>query len=265
MADDERRSFLKKPLGAGAAFAAGLVGGGALGAQGMRTYAKLQRPFLDHATLSYAQHGEDLALSNILHEYLGMWPASYLDVGAHHPIINSNTFLLYERGYSGVLVEPNPELWNLLSETRPRDFLVRGGIGIDGKDTEADYYVINTNSGLNTFSKEMADSYPAKSGGVITVAKVLRLPLLDINGVMEKHWNGPPHLLSVDTEGFDLPILKSVDWKRFRPPVVCVETIDHGTRAIRVPILEFMAAQGYDVRGGSFVNTIFVDRRYTAA
>jgi FkbM family methyltransferase len=263
MADGERRSFLKMQLGAGASFAAGLATGGAVGAAGMRTYAKGQRPFAEKAALSYAQQGEDLILSNILHDFLGLWPVAYLDVGAHHPVVNNNTFLFYERGYRGVLVEPNPDLWELLSGVRTRDVLIRGGIGIDGKDSEADYYVINTNSALNTFSKEMADSYPARSEGKISVKKVIRLPLLDINGLMQKHWGGAPHLLSVDTEGFELPILKSIDWKRYRPPVVCVDTLEFATRHLHRPTLEFMAARGYDVRGATFVNTIFVDRRYT--
>ena len=77
---------------------------------------------------------------------------------------------------------------------------------------------------------------------------------------MEKHWKGAPHLLSVDTEGFELPILRSIDWKRYRPKVVCVDTLEVATRRQRTPILEFMVKQGYDVRGGTFVNTIFVDR-----
>jgi hypothetical protein len=91
---------------------------------------------------------------------------------------------------------------------------------------------------------------------------VIRLPLLDINEVMLKHWGGPPHVLSVDAEGFELPILQSLDFGRFRPNLVCVDTLEFGTRRVRVKVLELMAAKGYDVRGGTFVNTIFIDRRH---
>jgi hypothetical protein len=91
---------------------------------------------------------------------------------------------------------------------------------------------------------------------------VLKVPLLNINELMRKHWNGPPNLLSIDTEGFDLPILRSLDFKRMRPDVICVETQEIGGRHVLTEIMELMAKNGYEVRGGSFVNTIFIDRRH---
>ena len=261
MADEKRRDFLKTKLGSAVAFGVGLAAGGAAGAGAMRARQNaLRHPFEADRVWSYAQQGEDIILFHILYQVLGLRPITYMDVGAHHPVAHNNTFFLYELGNEGVLVEPNPALWNVLASVRPRDALVRGGIGIDGKDSEADYYVINDNGELNTFSKEMAESYPARTGGRFRVREVLRLPLLDINRLMEKHWKGAPHLLSVDTEGFELPILRSIDWKRYRPKVVCVDTLEVATRRQRTPILEFMVKQGYDVRGGTFVNTIFVDR-----
>jgi FkbM family methyltransferase len=265
MADEKRRDFLKLQIGAGTAFAAGLVAGGAAGAASATALqpppAKPQQSFPAGAKHSYAQQGEDLILWNILRDFIKVRPVVYLDVGAHDPVVHSNTYLFYERECRGVLVEPNPSLWENLAKIRPHDVLVRGGIGIDGKDSEADYYVINGDGGLNTFSREMAESYPARTNGNFSIQKVLRLPLLDINSLMQKHWGAAPSLLSVDTEGFDLPILQSINWKRYRPAVVCVETLEFASRKVRQPILKLMAAQGYDVRGATFVNTIFVDRR----
>jgi len=237
-----------------------LLAGGAVGAAGARAYIKGQQPFADKANLSYAQQGEDLILANIF-AHLGMSQLLYLDVGAHHPVVSNNTFLFYERGHRGLLVEPNPYLWGALAEVRPGDVLIRGGIGIDGADSQADYYVMQGNGEINTFSKEMVDKYIAIVGGN-PVKEVIRLPLLDINGLMQKHWGGAPHLMSIDTEGFELPILQSVNWKRYRPAVVCVDTLEFGTRKQRLPILEFMAAHGYRMRGATFVNTIFVDQHY---
>ena len=91
---------------------------------------------------------------------------------------------------------------------------------------------------------------------------MLKVPLLNINELMRKHWNGPPNLLSIDTEGFDLQILRSIDFKRMRPDVICVETLEIGGRRVLTEIMQLMAKNGYEARGGSFVNTIFVDRRH---
>lgn len=259
MADSKRRDFLKLHVGAGTAFAAGVVAGAAVVTKtDIRQFWEVPEPLLPFgARYFYAQQGEDVILWDTLVNVLKLYPASYLDVGAHHPVISNNTYLFYERNCQGVLVEPNPDLWDVLTKARPRDALVRGGIGIDGRDSEADYYVIAGSGQLNTFSKETADRYAARTDGKYSIQKVLRLPLVDINRVMHEHWGGAPHLLSIDTEGLDLPILRSIDWKRYRPAVVCAET----GREAKPAILKLMTAMGYDVCGGTFVNTIFVDRR----
>ena len=84
------------------------------------------------------------------------------------------------------------------------------------------------------------------------------MPLLNINDVMAGHFQDAPTFLSVDTEGMDLAILQSIDFGRFRPAIICAPPgLRH--RADRAEIPEFLATQGYVVRGGSFVNTIFVD------
>lgn len=259
MADRNRRDFLKLHVGAGTAFAAGVVGGAAVVTKtDIRRFWEVPQPLLPpYARYYYAQHAEDVILWDLFFAWLKRYPVTYLDVGAYHPVQSSNTYLFYERDCQGVLVEPNPALWELLAKVRPRDVLIRGGIGIDGKDSEADYYVISGDGQLNTFSKEVAERYPPRGAGRHTVQKVLRLPLLDINGLMHKHWGKAPDLLSIDTEGLELPILRSIDWKRYRPGVVCVETGREANPAMQ----KLMSAQGYDLRGGTFINMIFVDRR----
>jgi hypothetical protein len=87
-----------------------------------------------------------------------------------------------------------------------------------------------------------------------------------VNKVLEQYFpdtgNGAgPDLFSVDTEGFDLTILKSLDFGRFRPRVICAETVaDAGE--MEHEIVELMKSKNYDVRGGTWVNTVFVDREY---
>ena len=146
-----------------------------------------------------------------------------------------------------------------LRDRRPGDTVLEAGIGVAAA-READYYVM-TFDGLNTFSKEEAEHQVEASKGKIAIREVIRMPLLNINDVMDEHFQGAPAFLSVDTEGLDLAILKSIDYGRFRPGIICAETLVSGTRKTRPEIPEFMATQGYVARGGSFVNTIFVDSK----
>jgi FkbM family methyltransferase len=207
---------------------------------------------------SFSQCGEDLVVAFMAYS-LGIPKVTYLDVGANDPVALSNTYYFYKKGHRGVLVEPNRELCKELRLKRPGDTTLEAGIGFAAAK-EADYYVM-TYDGLNTFSKEEADHQVEVSKGKIAIQEVLKMPLLNINDVMDEHFHGAPAFLSIDTEGLDLAILKSLDFRRFRPPIICAETLISATRKVRHEIPEFMATQGYVARGGSFVNTIFVDSK----
>ena len=259
----DRRNFLRS--GMRGTCVLGTVAGVAAGAAGTAALApKYLRPDPLPGTLSHAQAGEDLVLWQIAAGVLGIKHPTYMDIGAHHPVANNNTFLFYERGSRGVLVEPNPALHDMLTAVRPGDTLLRAGIGPTAQST-ADYYIIGGSSDgqSNTFSRDEAMQLAERSGGRYSIEKVIKIPLLNINDVMREHWNAAPNVLSIDTEGYDLPILRSLDFKRFRPDVIVAETQEILARRLEVEILQFMARQGYEVRGGSFVNTVFVDRRHT--
>ena len=254
----ERRNFLRASVGT--AFAVGA----AAGAAGNAALApKPPPPAPLPGNLSHAQAGEDLVLWQFAAGVLGIRHPTYMDVGAHHPVANNNTYLFYERGSRGVLVEPNPALHGLLAQVRPNDTLLRAGIG-PTRQAEADYYIIGgvPDGQSNTFSKDEATQLVTRSAGRYNIERVIKVPLLNINDVMREQWNAAPNVLSIDTEGYDLPILRSLDFKRFRPDVIVAETQEILGRRLEVDILQFMARQGYEVRGGSFVNTVFVDRRH---
>jgi len=78
--------------------------------------------------------------------------------------------------------------------------------------------------------------------------------------VLEKYFPArAPDLFSTDTEGYDLTILRSLDFDRFRPKVFCVETLTG--YEVNQPIVDLMQSKDYAPRGATFVNTIFVDNR----
>lgn len=213
----------------------------------------------DGRRLSYAQQGEDVVLQAVF-EHLGIARPRYLDIGAFHPSIGSNTFLFYVRGSRGVLVEPNPFMAELLRKARPHDVVLDVGVSADGSTT-ADYYVLRDRPQLNTFSREQADRYVAEAGPG-TIEKVVKMPLRAVNEILAEHFaQAPPDLVSIDVEGLDLAILQTLDFTRHRPVVFCVETLLYGTNESREPTLELLRGHGYAVRAGTFVNTIFVDEQ----
>jgi hypothetical protein len=135
--------------------------------------------------------------------------------------------------------------------------VLEAGIGVTSV-READYYVM-TESSWNTCSREEAERQAVVSNGTVVIKEVIKMPLLNINQVMDEHFKRAPAFLSVDTQGLELAILKSIDYGRFRPEVICAETLVTGTNKSIPETAEFMQTQGYVVRGMTFVNTIFVD------
>ena len=205
---------------------------------------------------SFAQCGEDIVVAWILLQ-LEIPQRTYLDIGAHDPVLRNNTYLFYLMGGRGVLVEPNVALFKKLRTVRPGDTVLSAGIGVASEE-EADYYLM-TEPTWNTFSKEEAEHQQKITNGKVVIEDVIKMPLININEVMATYFTEAPSFVSIDAEGLHQAILTSIDFARFRPKVICVETLVSGTNETIPEIPKFMDSQGYVDRGGSFVNTIFVD------
>jgi FkbM family methyltransferase len=241
-------SFL---LGTGGGVAAGAVSGMAW-----------ERAGAPRGRVSYSQMGEDLVVETMC-EMLEIEPTSYLDIGAADPIRFNNTYGLYRRGARGVLVEPNPAFTAKLRSVRPGDLVIEAGIGTTDADS-ADYYVIGGpgDGTWNTFSREDAERAIANRPGIVWIERVEKKPLIRLDRVMEQHFAaGAPDFLSIDIEGLDFDVLGSLDFARWRPKIVCAETILVGPSRIETRTIDLMRSKGYEVRGSTWANTIFLDGR----
>jgi len=211
----------------------------------------------DNRRSSYSQSGEDLIIEHIF-VTLGMDRITYLDLGANHPTRFSNTYLFYRNGGSGVCVEPDPTLQPLFRRWRSRDILLTCGVGVE--EEEADFYIMTTNT-LNTFSRDEAER--TQGYGRQRIEKVIRLPLKPVNVILRQHFKECPNLVSLDIEGMDFQILKSLDLDIWRPTVFCIETLtyteDKTERKLN-EIIDYMQGKDYLVYGDTYINTIFVNR-----
>jgi FkbM family methyltransferase len=184
---------------------------------------------------------------------------SYLDIGAHHPSYLNNTFIFYQSGSKGVNIEPDPQLIAEFNKQRPRDTNLN--IGIAEEKGELEFYLMSTRT-LNTFSAE--DARAATGDGRVKIDEIVRIPVVPINDVLIQHFpDNAPDFVSLDVEGLDLSILRSFNFSRWRPRVVCVETITYSDRhqGKKIPEIESaLLERGYFVFADTHINTIFVDR-----
>ncbi len=212
--------------------------------------------------VSYAQYGEDLIIQGIF-DTMGLQTPRYIDIGTHHPTLLSNTYYFYERGSSGVCIEPSSELMKKIKRVRPRDICITAGIAAETK-ANVPYYVMTAQT-MNTFSKEdAADTQNAPEVyGAQKVERTESIDLIAINDVLAQHFAKNGDLLSIDTEGFDEQIIHAIDFDRFRPLVICIESIEQSADKSfhkNETIIEYLKSKGYLHYADTYVNSIFVDR-----
>lgn len=172
---------------------------------------------------TYAQHGDDLIALNLFH-CLNIDKPSYLDIGAHHPVNISNTALLYSRGSRGINVEANPELIQAFKDMRPED--INLNIGVSDSPGLISFYMFDSKSGRNTFDLKTAESFLA-SHPWCKIQKTVEIEVTTINDIINRFAGGKcPDFLSIDVEGYDSRILEAMDFNKFKPKVICVETVD---------------------------------------
>lgn len=229
----------------------------------MKLFRKLAKLLFPKAQLGYSQFGEDLILAHLFSQ-IGISKPTYLDIGANEPKYISNTFYFYSKGSRGLLIEPNPLLCKKLKSKRPKDIVLNTGIGFR-EISEADFYLFpNYANGLSTFSKNDAMHWQdigMKGIGKIPVEKVIKMSLVPINSILEKYFHEKsPDFISLDVEGLDLEILESLDFNKFQPLVICVETLsyDENQQSFKLTnIIDYMLTKNYDIYADTRVNTIF--------
>lgn len=207
---------------------------------------------------SWSQCGEDLIL-RYLFDMLHIARPSYIDIGAHHPWYYNNTYLFYRQGARGVNVEPDPTLHARLHRGRPRD--VNLNIGIGPSEADLDFYIMSERT-LNTFSAGEARKYAEQHG--VRIVETRRIKVKTFAQVLNAHLGRSPDLVSLDVEGLDLDILRSIDFCVYRPHVFCVETISYaagdGSGVKSAEIHALMLANGYMLYADTYINSIYVAR-----
>jgi len=169
----------------------------------------------DTTFISYAQNFEDVMLWRALkHLNKGF----YIDIGAWSPDLDSVTRAFYERGWHGINIEPNPELFQELQRRRPHDINLELAIG-DQEGTLSMNFL--TNSGLSTLDDAIAQKH--QEAGFMAEHQPVQVTTLAKIWAEHVPAGQEVHFLKVDVEGFEEKVLCGNDWEKNRPWIVVVE------------------------------------------
>lgn len=197
--------------------------------------AKVEIPRgINFLTESKSQNGQDLfALLSNNFKRNGV----FIEFGAYDGVIFSNTHLLEKRfGWTGILIDPIPSHYESMKQNR-KCKLIHGAI--TAKHQESVLIEELPASDLSRFVDKRK-----------MFKKVHEVKALTLQEVIDKNLTSNEiDFLSIDIEGEDIEILKSLDLTRYKIKAICVE---HNFRVGSDKIVDFMDKNGYDLVYGEF-------------
>ncbi len=167
---------------------------------------------------SYSQWGEDQIIKDFFKDKK---KGFYVDVGCFHPIMYSNTCLLFDNGWNGINIDLNQASIDLFNIVRPHDYNFCEAVSdeIQEKDLFLDYYL----SPISTIEKSFYDESDKKVVFVDLIKKKIITKKFD--DIVQKITDLPKiDFLNIDCEGHDYNVLSSIDLNHYSPELICIET-----------------------------------------
>ena len=184
----------------------------------------------------------------------------FLDIGANDGITLSNTFFLEkERSWSGICIEPLPEEFSMLQKNR---ISINLNYCVSDFEGETDFTYIegyaNMLSGIPTMydnrHKERILGEVNHYGGKINTIKVKVKPLQTI---LDEFKVKEIDFCSIDTEGSEFSIVKSIDYEKTDIKVFIIENNYQETN-----IQSFLESKGYVLYKKLEWDDIFIKKKY---
>ncbi|MBL7746902.1 MAG: FkbM family methyltransferase, partial [Chitinophagaceae bacterium] len=168
---------------------------------------------------SFAQVGEDMILNRYFNEKN---EGFYVDIGANHPYIYSNTYKFYLKGWKGINVDANPGTKKLFDTIRPNDINIEAGVSLHPGNLS--FYRFENNV-FNTMDKLTAEQHCKEFS--ITIKDVINIKTTTLAEILNANLPAFQKIdfMSIDVEGLDMDVLRSNDWTKYKPEVLVVECV----------------------------------------
>jgi len=189
---------------------------------------------------SYSQHGQDLYVYETFFKNSAA-KGCFVEVGAYDGVTLSNT-LFFERhlGWSGLCIEPLPSAFEKLRMSRTA---ICVNCAVSDTDGVADFVDVDVPKYGKMYSG-LRDEYDPRQVEFMESyaldAKLLQVPTRQLADILDENGIGAIDYMSIDTEGNEWKILRSIDLKARDIRVLSVEN-NFQDRAIP----DYLAGFGY--------------------
>jgi len=192
----------------------------------------------------YSQENQDRYLEQNV--FKGLKKGMFVDVGAHDGVSLNNT-LYFEQtnGWTGINIEPNPEVFEQLKKNRPN--CININCAVSSKNGTAEFLCNKGRtemlSGLkNHFDSRHLNRIQNENGqhGGSTDSIVVNTRTLE--SICDEHAIQRIHYLSIDVEGAEFEVIRSFD-KVF----IDVIGFENNYDDVSSPIINYLCEKGYKV------------------
>jgi FkbM family methyltransferase len=174
---------------------------------------------------SYSQYQQDILLDH--HIFKGYMNGIFVDVGSHDGITYNNT-CRFERLYKwvGINIEPHPQVYEKLVINRPDCININKAISVT-----SGFQSFYMNSGYTEMLSGLVDVYsPEHLHRLHTEnsihksnTKVIQVPTDRLDNILEYHGYDHVHYLSVDVEGGEMDVIRSINFDKVYIDVIQYE------------------------------------------
>lgn len=171
----------------------------------------------------------------------------FVEVGANDPCSGSQTWLLEQNGWRGVLVEPQAALCEKLRCERKNSKVFQVACSRPEKEGEASLH-IGAHCGISTLEQQ-TDSHGAQFIGTE------RVKITTLDKVLSEAGATTVDFLSLDVEGHEIEVMRGFDFKKYRPSLILIED---GVRTLDKHL--FLKRQGYKLVKRTSLNNWYIPK-----
>lgn len=207
----------------------------------------------------YSQIGQDKYLHTAI--FLDKKDGVYVEIGAFDGIKYSNTYFFEQLGWHGMCIEPIAERFQQLCKNRNENCICIQGC-ISNATGPAQFLHVKGHcemlSGLTQkFDPRHIDRINYEATANRDSVELQTVPCYKLNDLLQEHGFYHVDFLSIDTEGSELDILRSIDFNTFDIDVIMVED-NYGYPEIH----EFLKQQGFALITTLEHDLLFRNKRY---
>ena len=198
-----------------------------------------------------SQFNEDKKILELFHKsHKGV----YLDIGCYHPTRVNNTLSLYRKGWRGMNIDLNQLTIDMFNYARPGDINICAAIS--NKEIKKKLYYLGDLDPKNTLDLKHK-SWLKTTFNISNIdIKTRYVKTLRLEKILDKHNFKEIDFMNIDIEGHEIEVLKSINFRKTKVNVICVEVLDYDKRK-KKQLLNFFKKNNYFLKKRVSINYIF--------